>query len=248
MRAVRFWQKRAEKFNNLEWVNDKQYMDCFIRKACLKPDDIVLDVGTGTGKVADAAAVVAKQVIGVDISPHMLAQGNWGDNKAFVLWDIRKPLFQEEFFNKAFMRSVLHHITRGTKKALRQCLYALKPGSLFVISEGIPPSQDTVKYYKKIFRLKEKRILFTEKSLRRLVEKAGFEVIDESFHVLKQKSVRNWLENSCVPLKKQEKILSIYLKSDELKRAHNMRVMNNGCVDCLVDVKTVILTARKPLR
>ncbi len=241
MRELAFWKKRSENFNNLEWVNDKGYLNAFVDKCNLSKQDTVLDVGTGTGKIASAVYPFVKQVIGMDISPDMLAKGNWNHEKAFVLWDIRKQLFQENYFDKITARSVLHHITRGTKKALRECYEILKPGGRIIVSEGIPPSKNTVKYYKKIFKLKEKRILFTDGMLEKMISRVGFENVETSTYFIRQSSVKNWLENSGIPKKNQEKIMNIYKNNEELRKAHNMTLKE----DCLIDVKTVIITAQK---
>ena len=51
-------------------------VDAVIERAQLKPGEIVLDLGTGTGAIAERAAAAvgsAGQVVGVDISPEMLA-------------------------------------------------------------------------------------------------------------------------------------------------------------------------------
>ena len=47
--------------------------DAAIAKAHLPPNAVVADVGTGTGFVAAGLAAQAKQVVGFDASPDMLA-------------------------------------------------------------------------------------------------------------------------------------------------------------------------------
>ncbi len=49
----KFWEKRAEKYNNLRWVNEPNYLKSFLSSSDFNKKDIVLDVGTGTGVIAN---------------------------------------------------------------------------------------------------------------------------------------------------------------------------------------------------
>jgi len=69
------WGKeRHENYNQLEWVRDQDFLEKFVRFINPKPDDVVLDLGTGTGVVAHALAKRCKRVVGIDIDERMIKQ------------------------------------------------------------------------------------------------------------------------------------------------------------------------------
>lgn len=100
MKQEIFWKVRSEKYNNLKWVNEPSYVEAFISSVDFNKNDLVLDVGTGTGVIAHALAPLVKEVIGLDISQDMLEHSNWKDNKYFIKRDIRDPIFFDKVFDK----------------------------------------------------------------------------------------------------------------------------------------------------
>lgn len=100
-------------------------------------DDVVLDLGCGTGNVAKTLAPHVKRIVGLDISPAMLAraQQDAPANLEFRQGDLRRPPHVLG----------LTHITAcyaltGLSTAERHALYAqasrmLKPGGLMVIAD-----------------------------------------------------------------------------------------------------------------
>ncbi len=242
MDDLAFWKNRSSNFNKLEWVKNNFYLKHFLHACSPDKFDVVLDVGTGSGVVADAVLPFVKRVVGLDFSLDMLSKGKWGGNKNFVLADARSMPFEDNLFDLVTVRSVLHHILPSPLPALKEANRVLKLGGRIVVSEGVPPSDSVFKQYEDIFSIKEKRILFREGDVEKLLVEAGFDRVSSSYFWIKKSSVRNWLENSGLRKKKQEEILSIYLNDKELKKAHNC-VLRDG--DCLVDVKTEIVKGFK---
>ena len=243
MKEEQFWKIRSKKYNNLKWANDQAYISAFISCGNFNSSDIVLDVGTGTGIIAHALAPLVKEVIGLDRSQDMLEHSNWKDNKYFIKRDIREPLFYDEVFDKITARQVFHHILENTQKAMDECYRVLKKGGIIVLSEGIPPSPEVKKTYIEIFKLKEKRLTFLEDDLVKLMKRAGFKNIKSIMHVMKNFSIKNWLENSGLPNKKQDKIFEMHVTGSEIfKKAYNMKIVNG---DCFIDVKSIILVGEK---
>lgn len=243
MKEEQFWKVRSKKYNNLKWVTDKSYLNAFVSSGNFNKEDIVLDVGTGTGIIAHALAPLVKEVIGLDKSQDMLEHSNWKDNKYFIKRDIRDPLFYDGVFDKVTARQVFHHILENTQKAMDECYRVIKKGGFIVLSEGIPPSPEVKKDYAEIFKLKEKRLTFLEKDLIKLMRRAGFKKIKSIIHMMKNFSIKNWLENSGLPVKKQNEIFEMHVSGSEVfKKAYNMKIANN---DCLIDVKSLILVGEK---
>ena len=244
MDQEKFWKTRSEKYNKLNWVNESSYIETFISSSDFNKKDLVLDVGTGTGVIAHALAPLVKEVIGLDISQDMLEHSNWKDNKYFIRKDIREPIFNEGVFDKVTARMVFHHITEETQKAMDECYRILKKGGKIILAEGVPPSVEVKQDYINIFKLKEVRLTFMEEDLAKLMEKSGFRNIKITTHLMKNFSVKNWMENSGLPKDIQNKIFKMHLDgSNTFKEAYNMKYSNG---DCLIDVKNIIVVGEKP--
>ena len=238
-----FWEIRVKQYNELQWANEKNYLNAIVKAGDFKPNHLVLDVGTGTGIVLHAIAPKVNEIIGLDISQAMLEHSNWQDNKYFVKRDIREPFFHDSLFDRVVARMVFHHIIEDTQKASNECYRILKPGGKFILSEGIPPSKEVWEDYIKIFKLKEERITFMLEDLAETIKKAGFKNIQTSTFIMPRMSINNWLEKSGLPEKTQDKIFEMHICApDYFKKAYNMKIIRG---DCLIDIKYVILIGEK---
>jgi len=243
MKQEYFWKIRSKKYNDLKWVHERAYIKAFKTSADFRKNDFVLDVGTGTGVIAHAVAPLVKEVIGLDISQDMLKNSNWRNNKYFIKRDIRNPIFYDNVFDKVTARMVFHHITERTQEAMDECYRVLRIGGKMVLSEGIPPAPEVKEDYIKIFKLKEKRLTFTEESLLSLMKNSGFKNIKASVYIMKNFSVTDWLKNSGLPIDKQDRIYEMHVNGSEIfKKAYNMKNVNG---DCLIDIKNLIFVGKK---
>lgn len=238
-----FWKIRSEKYDNLQWVHEPSYIKSFVSSANFNKNDLVLDVGTGTGVISHAIAPLVKEVIGLDTSQDMLDHSNWKDNKYFIKRDIRDSIFCDNVFDRITARMVFHHITERIQEAMDECYRILKIGGKMILSEGVPPIPELKEDFKRIYKLKEKRLTFTEEDLVILMKNSGFKNIKISVHIMKNFSVRDWLKNSGLPKDKQNKIYEMHVTGSEIfKKAYNMKNVNG---DCLIDTKNLILVGEK---
>ena len=80
-----------------------------------RPDDRMLDVGCGTGRLAVALAPLVRHVTGVDLTPQMLDQARALQAEADVSnidWreaDVTALPFQDEAFSLVTCQAMLHH-------------------------------------------------------------------------------------------------------------------------------------------
>ncbi|OGZ18337.1 MAG: hypothetical protein A2Z68_00355 [Candidatus Nealsonbacteria bacterium RBG_13_38_11] len=238
-----FWRKRAKKYNELKWTNNKKYLEAFIKAGDFQKNDVVLDVGTGTGIIAHAISPLVREVIGLDKSQDMLEHSNWNGNKYFIKRDILGSIFRDETFDKITARQVFHHIIYNTQKAMDECYRLLKGSGKMILSDGIPPNEKVKGDYIRIFELKEKRLTFLEKDLEDLMKKSGFKNIKTKTVILENMSVRNWLEKSGLPKEIQNRIFNLHTNStDYFKRVYNLKRTKD---DCLIDFKMAILVGEK---
>ena len=250
--ATAFWKTRAEKYEELQWVKDDEFMDRFLDAAKLHPEDVVLDIGTGVGKVASAASPHVEKVVGIDISLDMIGKAGNGE---FLQQDVRELEFEDEAFDKVLARMVLHHVTDGIEKAVGECYRVLKPGGIMVVGEGTPPIAENGQYdmqdeitawYTEVFRIKEDRLTLYEHDIVDLMAGAGFREIRIDPYYIEGLSVQNWLESSGLSKDKQDQILQkIYWPPECVERALRL-VRTKG--DILINSRYVIVSGRKPER
>ena len=95
-----FWNIRARNYDKLYWTKDAGYIDKIIDVAKFTRNDLVLDVGTGTGAMARSIRPHVRHVVGMDFSDSMLKRGKW-DGISMVKWDLNECLFQNHMFGKS---------------------------------------------------------------------------------------------------------------------------------------------------
>jgi ubiquinone/menaquinone biosynthesis C-methylase UbiE len=246
---VKFWAMRAKDYNKLEWATKSEYLRRFLDAGIFSNDDVVLDIGTGTGIIAHLVSPHVKKVVGIDISPDMisLATNNSphkNTNMEFILDDARSLQFDDETFDKVTARMTFHHITTDTKKAMQECFRVLKKGGMMIFSEGTPPDRAVKERYEEIFRLKEDRLTFFEDDMRKLMKQAGFKIVDIQTYIQRQASLNNWLHNSGLSEEVIKKIRVLHTDADDhFKEVYNLKITEDN--DVLTDWKFIIMKGLK---
>lgn len=240
----KFWHKRAIHYDKLFWTKDKKYLDILLKMSDFKKSDLVLDVGVGTGVVAKKIRPYVKHVIGIDISDSMLRKGDW-EGVSAIKWNVCDALFTNSIFDKIVARMVFHHIVNNLDIAIKRCYDLLKKGGKIIVAEGVPPTDEinVIKWYTNMFKLKEERLTFSYEELLNRLRKIGFKNIKTCEYTMKNFSIKNWLINSGLEQKTQDKIMKIHLLAEKkVQNAYNMQYIND---DCLVDTKNIILIGEK---
>ncbi len=243
---VKFWRDRSRGYNKLDWANRSNYLGAFIDACDFQPTDRVIDLGTGTGIIAAQAAPLVREVIGIDISPDMLdfaCKEHSASNLKFHLGDIRSLDFEQCLFDKATARMVFHHVLTDAENGVRDVHRILAKEGAFILSEGVPPSKALGDWYSEMFALKEDRRTFFEDDLVKLVEIAPFKKIETRVHMVRNVSIRNWLENGAVSEENQTEIWKMHKNLNANgKAAYNMVEADD---DIYLDMKFIILVATK---
>jgi SAM-dependent methyltransferase len=106
-------------------------------------DEVVLDVGTGTGPLAFALAPHVRDVVGVDLVPELLELGReyareHHANVQLVEGDVAHLGFATESFDLVCERAVLHHVHRPELVLAEMTRVTRRGGRLLVIDQLAP--------------------------------------------------------------------------------------------------------------
>ncbi len=124
-------------------VRDQRYQH-LLKFAALKKGLRVMDLGTGTGRLALMIAEAgAKEVVGVDISPAMLEIAEYfrlssaspaAKQVSFRLASAQRMPFRSENFDAIICRLVLHH-SHKPERILQEIVRLLKPGGILIFAD-----------------------------------------------------------------------------------------------------------------
>lgn len=140
------FKKSPEKFWNLisskyaaSPISDRAAYETKIEKikTYLSPDNIVLDIGCGTGTQCGDLARNVKQVTGIDISGKLLkiAEQRMAERKLDNIEFIQTSLFDERFLPESFdvvIAFYVLHFFEDIEEVFNQIHLLLRPGGIFI--------------------------------------------------------------------------------------------------------------------
>lgn len=102
-----------------------------------RPDDLVLDVATGTGEQAAAFAQRCREVVGLDRSPQMLSVARrHHPNVRFVEGDATALPFEDGRFNVTCISFALHEMPASIREAtLREMVRVTDSDGIIVVAD-----------------------------------------------------------------------------------------------------------------
>ena len=226
----KYWDERSKYYNNLEWVHSKLWLNSLISFSEIKKEDFTLDLGTGTGVIANAISKLCKKVIASDISEGMINHSVFDENILPVLFSIEEEkYFENDYFDKIISRMCFHHLT-DVKSGMDNCMKILKPKGKLIISESLPPTdeENVVEWWTEMFSLKEDRIVFTLPSIIKYFERSNYKNVEYKEEIDTNFDVLNWINNQGLPQETKDKIISMHLNApDFIKKAHNIRILDD---------------------
>jgi len=135
----------AANYTTSKFHADPARMDELVSLAQPKPADLCLDVATGTGNSAFALAPHVRSVVGLDLTPEMLAEARLGTaarelgNAFWVLGDAGRLPFDDSTFDLYTVRAAPHHFL-DLEVALGEAARVLKAGGRAAFIDCSPPA------------------------------------------------------------------------------------------------------------
>jgi SAM-dependent methyltransferase len=111
-----------------------------VRAACVDASCRVLDVACGPGLLAQPLAHVAREVIGCDFTPAMLARAERDrrvDNLRYERADARALPYPDASFERVVTRFSFHHFD-DKRAVMRELVRVCKPGGRVLVSDAVP--------------------------------------------------------------------------------------------------------------
>ena len=180
-------------FHRLSYVYD--LIDLFIMDIRTEVVDLtnakegakILDVATGTGKQAFAFGKRGYEVVGIDLSEHMLKvaeRNNEYNNVGFVLADAARLPFINQHFDVGCISFALHEMPLSIRKqALQEIVRVTRIGSIIMIIDYSSSSEKRAGGYfvRYIARLYESKYYaeFIRSDLNSLLKGYGIEITTE---------------------------------------------------------------------
>jgi ubiquinone/menaquinone biosynthesis C-methylase UbiE len=132
------WSETYEQDSAARWLREIQTQA--LAALSLAPDDVLLDVGCGTGAAVRDAAPNVRRAVGFDLSPGMIAQARERaaglDNVEFHTGDVSGRLpFEDGAFTALVCTTAFHHFPKPSDP-IAEMSRVLAPGGRLVIADA----------------------------------------------------------------------------------------------------------------
>ena len=237
--SKKYWAKRAEKYDRINWVQNEDFMDVFTSMLPEHNFKKILEVGIGTGAVAKIISKRIGPLTGIDISAEMISNINHPDIE-LILADVQALPFDSETFDLIYMRNVLHYIDQP-EKGFSEICRCMKPKAYFLFSQVVPPDDSISEEYdwlvgRNIHYPTQKEIIDMFKE---------FSIIKRLEYVLEKQSIMNWLNNTCNEESEKNEILQRHRDtSDHYK---SLAQYEETSKDIFVNIKHMLVLGQKRL-
>ncbi|MGH7642091.1 MAG: class I SAM-dependent methyltransferase [Candidatus Dormibacteria bacterium] len=231
--SQRQFSQVAEAYRQSPTHADPVSLARFLTLAELRPNHRVLDVATGTGNVALAAAPRVSEVVGLDITAQMLAHAKALAaereirNVTFLRGDAEQLPFPGGSFDRVLVRSAPHHF-KQLIPALSEAYRVLRPGGVFAVSDCSPPP--VVRDWLEVVEIGRDPSHVRSRALeewRALLSSLGF-TVEHAERIEQEKDILAWFALAKLPDKRQRRLLDYYESAPQAVRGQLLAQWREG--------------------
>ncbi|MGH7692734.1 MAG: class I SAM-dependent methyltransferase [Candidatus Dormibacteria bacterium] len=231
--SQRQFSRVAEAYRSSPSHADPVSLARFLALAELRPNHRVLDVATGTGNVALAAAPQVAEVVGLDITSRMLEQAREQAalrevrNVTFVRGDAELLPFPAASFDRVLVRSAPHHF-KQLVRALAEAYRVLRAGGVFAVSDCSPPP--VVRDWLEVVEVGRDPSHFRSRALeewRALLQSLGF-TVEHAERIEQVKDILEWFDLVKLPDRRKRQLLDYYETAPQAVRGQLLSQWREG--------------------
>ena len=232
-----YWAKRAKQYNKTNWVKNENFMVRFLGMLPDKKYEPILEVGIGTGAVAEKVCEKIGPLTGIDISKEMISQIDHPEITP-ILGNAHSLPFDDSYFKLILMRNVIHYID-DPELAFSEIYRCLMPNGYFLFSQVVSPDDSISEEYD---RLVGRNIHYpTQGEIIQLF--SIYRSVTQDNFILKNQSIINWINNTCNDKSQKKHTIDRHRQtSDTYKRLSNFSETAN---DMFVDIKHFMVLGQK---
>ncbi|MEZ4623189.1 MAG: class I SAM-dependent methyltransferase, partial [Caldilineaceae bacterium] len=189
---------------DLEDQTREQRFRHLLKCAALPEGLRVMDVGTGTGRLALMLAEGgAREVVGVDISPAMLEMAEYfrlssaapqAKQVSFRLASAQRTPFRNESFDAVVCRLVLHQ-SHKPERILQEIVRLLKPGGILIVADLLGADDPVKRATQNTIEARRNPshvAAYSVEQYRKLINSAGLTIEHETAALFEQ-DIEDWL-------------------------------------------------------
>ncbi len=242
-KVLAHFKKRSERYNrSSRWVVDEKLLGAIFDAACPGPDDVVLDIATGTGLVARRFKGRVAKVIGLDVSPDMARQAE-GLVDRLIMAPVEKIPLPDASVDVCVCRQGLQFA--DLPQAAAEIARVLRPGGRVALCHlaayGDADAEDAFKI--QALRNPARVNYFKPGDLEAALAAAGL-AVGPTGRYESRESVGGWIDHGAGTEEERAAIRRAYREAGpDFKRLHRVEEAGGDILDTML---FLIVTARKP--
>jgi len=210
------------------WITNDELLAKHVEHTDVKSDSIALDVCCGSGVVGASFKHKVKKVIGLDLTPEMVALAKTRLDEVHQ-GNVYNLPFDDNSFDLVVTREVLHLLPRP-ELPTSEMFRVLKPGGQFIVGQILPFNEIDAPWMYRVFKKKQPLIynMFQEEDFRNLLLKTGFIDLKMTEYNLWE-SIDVWIDTvETSGLHRHEIRNLFYNASKEVKENHPFKILPSG--------------------